>query len=131
MASKLHQLSAKKIEHEKKAGLHPDGAGLYLRVSRNGSKSWSFRYQLHGKPREMGLGGLTKVGLADARKKAAEVRTLLGSGRDPLDLRQEEETKRAAAQKLEAALAMSFDKCAEAYISTYEISWKNEKHRQQ
>jgi integrase len=32
MASKLHQLSAKKIEHEKKAGLHPDGAGLYEKI---------------------------------------------------------------------------------------------------
>src|SRR5581483_10666685 len=131
MASKLHQLTALKVERAKKAGLHADGAGLYLRVSRNGSKSWAFRYQLRSKPREMGLGGLTKVGLADARKKAAELRTVLGSGEDPLDLRQQEEARRAGAQKLEAARAMTFDKCAETFITTYEVGWRNEKHRQQ
>jgi hypothetical protein len=28
--------------------------GLYLRVGRNGSKSWTFRFMLNGKAREMG-----------------------------------------------------------------------------
>jgi integrase-like protein/Arm domain-containing DNA-binding protein len=79
----------------------------------------------------MGLGGLTKVTLADARKKAADARLLLSDGHDPLGLRQEEEAKRITEEKLAAARGMTFDKCAEAYIAAHEPSWRNEKHKQQ
>jgi integrase len=131
MAKNIQRLTAIAVTRASKPGLYPDGAGLYLRVARNGSKSWAFRFTLNGKPREMGLGGLTKVGLADARKKATDVRRTLSDGYDPVTLRQEEEARRPAAVKLPAAHSMTFDKCAEAYISAHEISWRNEKHRQQ
>jgi integrase len=131
MAKNIQRLTAIAVTRASKPGLYPDGAGLYLRVARNGSKSWAFRFTLNGKPREMGLGGLTKVGLADARKKATDVRRTLSDGYDPVTLRQEEEARRPAAVKLTAAHSMTFDKCAEAYISAHEISWRNEKHRQQ
>jgi hypothetical protein len=39
--------------------MHVDGNGLYLSVTPKGAKSGIFRYQLHGKRREMGLGSLT------------------------------------------------------------------------
>ena len=131
MAKSIQRLTAMAATHASKPGLYPDGGGLYLRVARNGSKSWAFRYTLNGRPREMGLGGLTKVSLADARKKATDVRRALGDGLDPLTLRQEEEARQAAAAKLTAAHSMTFDKCAEAYVSAHEIAWRNEKHRQQ
>lgn len=131
MGQEIQRLSAMAVTRASKPGLYADGAGLYLRVSRNGSKSWAFRFTLRGKPREMGLGGLTKVSLADARKKAADVRLLLSNGHDPLELRQQEEAKRVREEKLNAARGMTFDKCAEAYIAAHEPSWKNEKHKQQ
>jgi hypothetical protein len=131
MEKRIQRLSAMAVERASKPGLYPDGAGLYLRVSRNGSKSWAFRFTLNAKPREMGFGGLTKVSLADARKKAVDARLLLSGGHDPLTYRQEEETRRAAAEKLAAARSMTFDQCADAYIGAHEVSWKNEKHRQQ
>jgi hypothetical protein len=68
----------------RKGRLYPDGAGLYLRVGRGGAKSWAFRFMLDRKAREMGLGGLTKVSLADARTKAVDARLLLSDGKDPL-----------------------------------------------
>lgn len=131
MVQKIQRLTALTVARISAPGLYADGAGLYLRVSRNGSKSWAFRFTLNGKPREMGLGGLTKVGLAYAREKAADARLLLSEGHDPLSRRREQETQRVAAQKLAAARSITFDKCAEAYISAHEVSWKNEKHRQQ
>ena len=131
MAKNIQRLTAMAVTRASKPGLYPDGAGLYLRIARNGSKSWAFRFTLNGKPREMGLGGLTKVSLADARKKATDVRRTLSDGYDPVTLRQEEEARRAAAAKLTTAHSMTFDKSAEAYISAHEISWRNEKHRQQ
>jgi integrase len=131
MAQKIQRLTALAVSRVSKPGLYADGAGLYLRVGRGGSKSWAFRYMLKGKPREMGFGGLNKVSLADARKKAGDARLLLSEGRDPLTERKAEETQRVAAGKLAAARSMTFDKCADAYINAHEISWKNEKHRQQ
>jgi integrase len=131
MAKKIQRLIAITVTRASKQSLYPDGAGLYLRVSRGGAKSWVLRFMLNGKSREMGLGGFTKVSLANARKKAADARLLLGDGHDPLTHRQEEETRRAAAEKLTAARSMTFDKCAEAYVSAHEASWKNGKHRQQ
>ena len=131
MAQKIQRLTALVVSRSSTPGLYADGAGLYLRVGRGGSKSWAFRYMLKGKPREMGLGGLNKVSLADARKKAGDARLLLSEGRDPLTERKVEETRRATAEKLAAARTMTFDKCADAYISAHEVSWKNEKHRQQ
>jgi hypothetical protein len=65
-------------------GLYPGGTGLYLRVGRGGAKSGAFRFMLDRKAREMGLGGLTKMSLADARKKTADARLLLSDGKDPL-----------------------------------------------
>jgi integrase len=131
MEKRILRLSAMAVTRASKSGLYPDGAGLYLRVSRNGSKSWAFRFTLKGKPREMGFGGLTKVSLADARKKATDARLLLSDGHDPLTHRQQEETRRAVAEKLAAARSMSFDRCAEAYVNAHEASWRNDKHRQQ
>jgi hypothetical protein len=107
MGQEIQRLTALAVTRASKPGLYADGAGLYLRVSRNGSKSWALRFTLRGKPREMGLGGLTKVTLADARKKAADARLLLSDGRDPLDLRQEEDAKRIKEEKLAAARGMT------------------------
>src|SRR5919198_1503766 len=69
MTQKLNRLTARKVATATEPGLYADGGGLYLRVGRGGAKSWCLRYMLEGKAREMGLGGLLKVSLADARRK--------------------------------------------------------------
>jgi integrase len=131
MAHQINRLTAQAVEKTTKRGLHPDGAGLYLRVGRAGAKSWVFRYMIAGTAREMGLGGLTAIGLADARRKASDARRLLSDGIDPLEHRKQEQAKRAAAEQLEAARSMTFDQCAAAYIRAHEGSWRNDKHRKQ
>jgi hypothetical protein len=90
---RLNRLTARKVATAIKPGLIADGGGLWLRVGRSGSKSWAFRYMLNGKAREMGLGGLAKVGLADARKKAAPLRLLLADKVDPLEHRKLEKMR--------------------------------------
>ena len=131
MAQEIQRLTALAVSRLSKPGLYADGAGLYLRVGRNGSKSWTFRFMLNGRAREMGFGGLHKVGLADARKKAGDARLLLSEGQDPLTQRHLNEKRRAAAEKRATSRSITFDQCAEAYIGAHEISWKNQKHRQQ
>ncbi|MCL2298152.1 MAG: integrase arm-type DNA-binding domain-containing protein [Proteobacteria bacterium] len=65
-------------------GKHCDGDGLSL-VVRGAHRSWVFRYSIHGKTRETGLGKLSLVGLAEARRLAADARAKVRSGVDPLD----------------------------------------------
>jgi integrase len=128
MVQKLQRLTALAVSRLSKPGLHADGGGLYLRVGRNGAKRWAFRFTLSNRPHEMGFGGLGKVSLADARKKASDARLLLSEGRNPLVHRQEIQTEHDAKEKTRSR---TFDQCAELYIAAHEIAWKNEKHRQQ
>ena len=69
-----------------KAGKYGDGSGLYLFVTENGAKRWVFRYKRNGAStsREMGLGSIADVGLAEAREKAANARKAVREGRDPI-----------------------------------------------
>ena len=67
MARTVGKLTALKVGRELPAGMHPDGAGLYLHVSASGAKSWIYRYSIRGKAREMGIGSLSAVSLAEAR----------------------------------------------------------------
>ena len=104
--------------------MYPDGGGLYLQITESGAKSWSFRFMLNGRAREMGLGPLHAVPLADARAKAAECRKLRYEGIDPIEARKVERDK----ARLAAARALSFDDAAEAYIKAHQAGWRNAKH---
>jgi integrase len=131
MAQKLQRLTALTVAKMKTPGLFADGGGLYLRVGRNSAKSWSFRFMLRGRAREMGFGSLQKVSLGEARNKASEARDLLGEGKDPLTQRHMKNMEQIASEKLELARSMTFDQCADAYINVHQAAWRNEKHRQQ
>jgi hypothetical protein len=61
------------------------GEGLHLWVKGPGKAQWVLRYRaLDGKRRDMGLGGLSLVSLAEARDKALSYRKLAREGGDPL-----------------------------------------------
>jgi hypothetical protein len=85
----------------KTPGLHCDGGNLYLQVTigaeGNCRRSWIFRYQLKGrKPRDMGLGSINDVTLAEARETALEYRKLVKKGTDPIAKRNAEVAKELA-----------------------------------
>lgn len=118
---KLTQLQVEKLKTE---GVHGDGAGLCLNVTKGGSKSWLFRYMIAGKARWMGLGSYPDVSLADARDKAAEARKLVRQGIDPLGEKQQQR----AILKAAVAKTITFDKAAEQFIEKNKAQWKNTKH---
>lgn len=124
---KAEKLTPIGVKQESRPGYHGDGNGLWLQVSASGTKSWVFRFTLHGKAREMGLGALHAFSLKEARERAAQCRKLLADGKDPLADRQ----ARQQAEKLEAAKVMTFSECVDGYLAAHDKGWKNPKHRQQ
>ena len=54
-----------------KPGRYCDGHGLYLLVTDTGARCWVQRLTIHGRRRELGLGGFPLVSLAEAREQAA------------------------------------------------------------
>src|SRR5690348_13716584 len=127
MSTNLNKLSARAVANAKTPGLRGDGGGLYLQVSTTGTKSWVFRYKVGNRSRYMGLGSLITVGLSEARDLAAEARRLRLQHVDPIDHR---DGVRAAAL-LDAAKALSFDECRDAYIAAHKAGWRNAKHQAQ
>ena len=127
MARQEKRLSALAVTRVTKPGMYADGLGLYLRVGPTGAKSWVFRYRVGNGRRDMGLGPLHTVTLADARVKAAECRRQRLDNSDPLQVRE----AALLAAKLEEAKAMTFQNCAEAYISAHASGWRNAKHADQ
>jgi integrase len=128
MGRAVEKLKALRVEKvSKKPGLYNDGAGLCLRVTSPTARSWVLRYMLDGNAREMGLGPYPDISLAEARVAAAEARKLKALGKDPIDAR---EALRAQ-QRAEAARAVTFRYCADAFIAARKSGWKNAKHAAQ
>jgi integrase len=68
----------------------------------------------------MGLGGLSLVGLAEARDQAQHFRKIARSGADPLIERRKQRN-----------IGVTFAKAAERVHAEHEASWRNAKHRKQ
>nr|WP_238323455.1 site-specific integrase [Actibacterium atlanticum] len=71
-------------------GKHCDGAGLWLVKREDGGAQWVLRTTVHGRRREMGLGGYPDVSLAHAREAGDRWRAVAKSGRDPVKEREKE-----------------------------------------
>lgn len=123
----LNKLTVKSIDKLSRPGAYADGGGLYVQIRSTGTKSWVFRYMLNLRRREMGLGSLRAISLAEAREKATACRRRLANGLDPIDERDAERAQRAA----EAAKTLTFAQCAERFIAAHEAGWRNQKHAAQ
>ena len=116
----MGKLTAKKVQGKLKPGMHNDGAGLYLRVSRTGGRSWILRCRVHGVKRDIGLGGISWVSLAEARKRAAAKRAVARDGGDPLA-----DSNRAK------GIPIIEEAARQVWREQIETTARNEKHRQQ
>src|SRR5262249_22460200 len=87
-------------------------SGLCLRVQPSGHRSFKFVYSHRGRSRWYDLG---EVGLADARRRAARLRSEVAEGKDPAAERQE-----MRRQKSFAALAEDYLK----HAMTKNKSWR-------
>jgi integrase len=122
-----NRLSAVMVAKKTKPGRYGDGNGLVLQISKWRTKAWLFRYERDGRERQMGLGPVSVLTLAEAREKARECRKVLLNGIDPIDARRSDRMQ----ARVEAARGVTFRQCAESYIAAHEAGWRNEKHRAQ
>jgi integrase len=127
MIRSIHRLTAMSVTKQKAPGAYADGGGLWLQVTDSGSKSWSFRFMLNGRAREMGLGPLHTIDLTSAREGARKCRELLLQRVDPIEHR----TSGRTASLLASSTAKTFDECADAYIAAKRHGWSNSKHADQ
>lgn len=128
MARAINRLSARTVQTLAEPGRHADGDGLYLVIDDGGGKRWVYLFRLAGRRREMGLGPLRTVSLAQARDLAAKARTLASQGVDPVEARQ------ATTLVVEPELVRrvpTFGEVAEAFMDERAGGWRNAKHRQQ
>ncbi len=104
------------------SGTHSDGGGFYLKVTTSGSRRWLLRLRVNGKPVARGLDGYPKVGLTDARAKAAEVLPVIRKGEDPA------EAKRGAKEAAKKASIPTFSQAAPAKCELNRPGWSSEQH---
>ena len=113
-------LTVAKVNTAKPGKYHDgSGTGLFLRVDPNGGRFWIQRITIHGKRREIGLGGFPVVSLADARKAALANKQLAFSGGDPL------------AERRKTRETLTFEQSVERYLAAKLDEFRNEKHKKQ
>ena len=97
-------------------GRHADGNGLYLFVQPTGTRSWIQRLVIRGRRREIGLGSLALVPLAEAREKALANRKLAREGGDPL------------AEKRRTEGIPTFAEAASRVLEQKQAGWRSQDH---
>ena len=110
-------LSAVKIRNIAKPGRYADGNGLYLIVEPSGAKRWMMRTVVHGRRRDMGLGGFSMVSLAEARDLAVRHRKAARAGADPIAERRRSEWP-----------IPTFAEAARDVHAQNRAGWRNPKH---
>ncbi len=124
-------LDAKTVEAAKKRENTyrlSDGGGLLLEVRPTGARVWLCRVTVHGRRRDMGLGGYPAVTLKEAREKAAAARKIATDGGDPVAERERLERERAAQRKATAEAEMrTFKNVALKFIKAEAPSWRSER----
>lgn len=119
----MGKLNPKQVENLTEPGTYEDGDGLRLEIKPSGSKSWTLRFQLAGRRREMGLGSFPEVTLKKARLAASAKRTQVSDGVDPLAVRDIERAAQREAQRSSEAKQLKFETLAKEYCDAHGGTW--------
>jgi hypothetical protein len=116
----MGQLNVMRIKSLTEPGRYMDGDGLMLKVMPSGARSWILRVSINGQRRDIGLGSLKVMTLAEARQKASDLRRDVARGIDPI----------AEKKKVEDPVP-TFRDAAHRLHAEHKASWKNGKHQAQ
>lgn len=116
----MGKLTAVQLRNLSEPGRYSDGEGLILKFFGAGRGSWIVRVQADGKRRDIGLGTLANVSLAEAREAARLVRRETKTGVDVVLERKKERSE-----------VPNFKSAAEIVHAENKVAWKNGKHQTQ
>jgi integrase len=91
---KARQAKAREVDYKL-----ADSGGLYLFVTKAGSKSWRMKYRFGGKEKRLLFGGYPEVSLAEARERRDAAKRMLREDRDPVAQEQKRRLVAAASAK--------------------------------
>lgn len=156
IAKELKPAAVQALKHSGGKGhtLHSVGGvqGLMLQITATGGRSWIMRARMIGERKHFGLGGFPEVPLAEARRRAADVRDAIKTGADPTEAWRigwvardlmakgyaQGEAWSAARDQRQAvkdgateAHRMTFAKAVDEYLKTKLTEFRNEKHQKQ
>jgi integrase len=96
-------------------------AGLHLRVSASGNKSWAVHYRLAGRKRKFTIGKYPEYSLEEARSKSLEIRRKAHEGINPVEERRQE--REALAEKLSSkhSITDSVEDLSHSFLERYVV----------
>lgn len=97
--------------------------GLGLRATANGSKSFIFQGELHGKTIRLTIGDPRTLKIGDAQEKAAGYRRMLREGIDPREEKKHREAAHVAKQTAKAREALTFGEAWDSYVQAKAAKW--------
>lgn len=95
---KLNDIICKNVKPNGKVQRLFDGGGLYLEVTKSGTKKWRMKYRFGGEKR-LSIGSYPSVTLKEARERREEAKKLLEKGKDP-SFEKQEARKQAIADEM-------------------------------
>ncbi|MFJ1291785.1 tyrosine-type recombinase/integrase [Paracoccus yeei] len=156
IAKELKPAAVQALRHGGGAGhaFHAVGGvqGLLLQITATGGRSWIMRARMAGGRKHFGLGSYPEISLAEARRRAADVRDAIKAGADPAEAwrigaaardmmakgfaqgeawataRDQRQTVKDGASE---ARKMTFAKAMDEYLKTKLTEFRNEKHQKQ
>ena len=117
-------LKANSNKPVEKGNMIADRDGLYIRISKKGTLTFTMRYRFAGKPDQLAIGTYPQMSLADARKKNNEYRAKLAEGINPKQQKSNELRANTEALTVEALFNTWFEKNVKGHNSA-----ANEKQR--
>jgi len=90
-------------------------------ISKEGGRSFIFRYERDSRERMMGSGAIHTIDLAKAGERARGARQQLLDGVDPLDARKGAKQAKA----LDATRLKTFKECADDYLKANRANWRS------
>ena len=117
-------LTAKTIQGITTPGRYRDSEGLYIVMTKAGTKQWVQRIRVNGERVDRGLGGWPAVSIVHARKTADANRVAVAKGRDPW-------AKKATPTPvvaIEGTTTPTFAEAARIVHALNAPTWRNGKH---
>lgn len=124
----LTDIQIRQLKPREKDYKTADGGGLYVHVSKTGSRLWRLRYRFDGKEKLLAFGAYPAIGLARARELRAEAKALLAEGIDPGAHAKAERAQQAALtehtfENIAAELVQKLGKEGKAKVTLTKKRW--------